>query len=89
MNKCRFCDNYATHEKAKHCRSCNFAFMTGRQEALAKAKNLVAEVQSQAWIQERKRIVNLIEDLFAKSVVPGYQTAIADAIALIKVKTNE
>lgn len=33
---------------------------------------------------ERKRIVDLIEGLFAKSVVPGYQTAVADAVALIK-----
>jgi len=33
---------------------------------------------------ERERILNLIEGLFAKSVVPGYQTAVADAVALIK-----
>jgi hypothetical protein len=33
---------------------------------------------------ERERLIELIEGLFAKSVVPGYQTAVADAIALIK-----
>lgn len=33
---------------------------------------------------ERERIVDLIEGLFTKSVVPGYQTAVADAVALIK-----
>lgn len=33
---------------------------------------------------ERKRIVDLVEGLFAKSVLPGYQTAVADAVALIK-----
>jgi len=33
---------------------------------------------------ERERTVNLIEGLFAKSVLPGYQTAVADAVALIK-----
>jgi len=35
-------------------------------------------------IRERERIIKLIEELFAKSVVPGYQTAVADAVALIK-----
>ena len=35
-------------------------------------------------LKERERIVNLIEELFSKSVVPGYQTAVADAIAIIK-----
>ena len=33
---------------------------------------------------ERERTVDLIEGLFAKSVLPGYQTAVADAVALIK-----
>ena len=33
---------------------------------------------------ERERLIDLIEGLFAKSVVPGYQTAVADAVALIK-----
>ena len=33
---------------------------------------------------ERKWIVDLVEGLFAKSVLPGYQTAVADAVALIK-----
>jgi hypothetical protein len=42
-----------------------------------------------ATIQERDRIIDLIEGLFAKSVVPGYQTAVADAVALIKVGTDE
>ena len=37
---------------------------------------------------ERERITDLIEGLFAKSVLPGYQTAVADAIALIKGTTN-
>jgi hypothetical protein len=63
--------------------------MTGRQESLAKAKNLLADVETQAWAQERGRIVDLIEGLFAKSVVPGYQTAVADAVALIKAGKHE
>jgi len=42
-----------------------------------------------ATIHERDRIIDLIEGLFTKSVLPGYQTAVADAVALIKVKTNE
>ena len=42
-----------------------------------------------ATIHERDRIIDLIEGLFAKSVLPGYQTAVADAVALIKVETNE
>jgi hypothetical protein len=43
------------------------------------------EQEYQAGVRaERDRIIDLIEDLFAKSVVPGYQTAVADAIALIK-----
>lgn len=33
---------------------------------------------------EHERTVHLIEGLFAKSVLPGYQTAVADAVALIK-----
>jgi hypothetical protein len=37
---------------------------------------------------ERERILNLIEGLFAKSVVPGYQTAVADAVAAIKGDTK-
>ena len=42
-----------------------------------------------ATIQERDRIIDLIEGLFAKSVVPGYQTAVADAVALIKAGKDE
>lgn len=62
MSKCRFCPNEKAHEKGKHCKSCNFAFMTGRNEALAKAKDLVREVQLQAWKQERERIIGLLEN---------------------------
>jgi len=42
-----------------------------------------------ATIRERDRIIDLIEGLFAKSVVPGYQTAVADAVALIKAGKDE
>lgn len=62
MSKCRFCSNEKDHEKGKHCKSCNFAFMTGRQEALTKAKGLVREVQLQSWEQERERIIELLKN---------------------------
>jgi hypothetical protein len=49
----------------------------------------ISNAYSAGQKDERERIIYLLEGLFAKSVVPGYQTAISDAIALIKVKTNE
>lgn len=61
MAKCNYCANDAAHEKAKHCKSCNFAFMAGRAEALTKAKSLVRDIQLQAWAQERERIIKLLE----------------------------
>ena len=42
-----------------------------------------------ATIHERDRIIDLIEGLFSKSVLPGYQTAVADAVALIKAGRDE
>lgn len=63
MSKCNYCANEAAHEKAKHCKSCNFAFMAGRAEALTKAKSLVREIQLQAWEQERERILADVEKL--------------------------
>ena len=49
----------------------------------------VGKFEAKFRAAERERIVYLIEGLFAKSVVPGYQTAVADAVALIKVGTDE
>jgi hypothetical protein len=49
----------------------------------------ISNAYSAGQKDERERIIYLLEGLFDKSVLPGYQTAIADAIALIKVKTNE
>jgi ribosomal protein L37E len=63
MAKCNYCANEAAHEKAKHCKSCNFAFMAGRAEALTKAKSLVREIQLQAWEQERERILCEVEKM--------------------------
>jgi hypothetical protein len=49
----------------------------------------VGKFEAKFRAAERERIVDLIEGLFAKSVVPGYQTAVADAVALIKVARDE
>jgi hypothetical protein len=49
----------------------------------------VGKFEAKFRAAERERIVGLIEGLFAKSVVPGYQTAVADAVALIKVGKDE
>ena len=49
----------------------------------------VGKFESKFRAAERDRIVYLIEGLFAKSVAPGYQTAVADAIALIKAGKDE
>ncbi len=47
-------------------------------------RNLYSTLCQRGADDERERLIELIEGLFAKSVVPGYQTAVADAIALIK-----
>ena len=49
----------------------------------------VGKFEAKFRAAERERIVDLIEGLFAKSVVPGYQTAVADAVALIKAGKDE
>jgi hypothetical protein len=58
---------------------------------MAKQTNLKEAAKWQEFGEkvERERIIHLLDKLFTKSVVPGYQTAIGDAIALIKVKTDE
>jgi hypothetical protein len=63
MGKCSFCANEKAHDKGKHCKSCNLAYMAGRAEALTKAKSLVREIQLQAWEQELERIIGLLEPL--------------------------
>jgi hypothetical protein len=63
MGKCSFCANEKAHDKGKHCKSCNIAYMAGRAEALTKAKSLVREIQLQAWEQERERILGEVEKL--------------------------
>ena len=88
MAKCNYCANEAAHEKAKHCKSCNFAFMSGRAEALSKAKNLVREIQLQAWQQERERILIEVEKLRPHLDEKGQATWFRHEAYVVAIKGN-
>ena len=62
MKKCSLCNLDEVVEKYHDkCQRCNRAYLFGREQAIAKAKAMVNDVQVSAWNAERERIIELIK----------------------------
>lgn len=93
MKKCSLCNVDDVVEKHHDkCQRCNRAYLFGREQAVAKARAMIIDVQKGAWYSEQERIIKLLEEstINAKhGVTPHgnshfWEMGMKYAIALIK-----
>jgi hypothetical protein len=87
VKKCTLCNVDDVVEKYHNkCQRCNRAYLFGREQAVAKARAMIIDVQKGAWYSEQERIIELIEswNFPVKQGVYTVDDSVKNLIALIK-----